>query len=215
MSSYSPQWQTPSPKLIEKNEVPEVGAEDDQGVDAHSQNGVVPAFDEAANIKGGHDDAKQRRDSGESSDFVEVEIARNTAPTKLDPRPVFVAIASPVRDSRKPATRMAPPAAIVLAAVCPGDDWRSLWPVRRPTCVSCRFPVSRGCRSAASACHRWRPWEVVTIQNEAMEKTRMLHVPAPAPRSDISPTKMTDATTASRGYPARLERGRRDRRRRR
>src|SRR5918999_963016 len=68
--------QTPSPKLIEENETAEVRTEDGQGVDAHSQNGSVPALDEAGDVQGGHDDAKQSRDSGEASHFIQYRPAR-------------------------------------------------------------------------------------------------------------------------------------------
>jgi hypothetical protein len=45
-----PQWQTPSPKLIKENETAEVRTEDGQGVYTHSQNGSVPALDEAGDV---------------------------------------------------------------------------------------------------------------------------------------------------------------------
>ena len=45
-----PQWQTPLTKLIEENEAAQVRTEDGQGVYTHSQNGSVPALDEAGDV---------------------------------------------------------------------------------------------------------------------------------------------------------------------
>lgn len=64
----------------------------------------------------------------------EVEMATNTAPTKLVPRPVWTAMASPARDSTKPAARITS-AAITILATAARSDMSSVVPP--PLCCRC------------------------------------------------------------------------------